>query len=288
MSKQLLKTVGEFIYGEEWQAPLSRDLGVNERSMRRWVSGTDGIPSGVWYELANKLEIWHRALGNLVRAVKQTSELVEVHAFKVWDGRAGEMVRVPRKSTAERIAMIGGQIIPDTAEWVAPSAVDTEGRMREANEARVRLLPEEYDLLAELNGRDGLARISHGRPRAGADRLVSAGYATSRPLNLSDIEYEITEKGRSALLLRDYGIWNSQFSAIEPHQFDDGLWYIKVSSEGDPAMMLGIGAATKLATHLRIIGAGELADRFEREIERARRYGGYSPQTSQPGVAAPS
>ena len=44
MSKELLKRVGEFIYGEQWQAPLARDLGVSERSMRRWVAGTDEIP----------------------------------------------------------------------------------------------------------------------------------------------------------------------------------------------------------------------------------------------------
>jgi hypothetical protein len=274
MSKALLKSVGEFIYGEEWQAPLARDLGVNERSMRRWVAGTDEIPRGVLSDLGARLEIWHRALGDLLRAVKQTSELVEVHAFKVWDARAGEMTQVRRKSTAERIARIGGKIIPDTAEWVVPSAIDAEGRIRQGDGAPVRLSPEEYDLLAELNGRDGLARISHGKPRGGADKLVAAGYTTSRSLNMSDIEYEITQMGRAALVLRDYGIWNTQFSAIEPHRFDDGLWYIKVSSEGDPATMLSIGAATKLATHLRIIGAEELANRFEKEVDGARRYGG--------------
>jgi hypothetical protein len=277
MSKQLLKIVGESIYGEEWQAPLSRDLGINERSMRRWVSGTEEIPRGVWSDLGNKLEIWHRALGSLVRDVKQTSGLIEVHAFKVWDGRTGDMVQVPRKSTAERIARIGGKIIPNTAEWLLPSAIDTEGRMREESGPRIRPSPEEYDLLAELNSRDGLARISHGRPRASADRLVSVGYATSRALNLSDVEYEITRNGRTALLLKDYGIWNTQFSSMEPHRLDDGLWYIKVSSEGDPATMLAIGAATKLAMQLRTIGAEDLADRFQKEIERARRYAGYSP-----------
>src|ERR1700730_4441841 len=48
MSNELLKRVGESVYGQQWQAPLARDLGVNERSMRRWVAGTDEIPRGVW------------------------------------------------------------------------------------------------------------------------------------------------------------------------------------------------------------------------------------------------
>lgn len=129
MSKELLKRVGTFIYGEEWQAPLARDIGVNERSMRRWVAGTDEIPRGVWRDLGDRLEIWHRALGHLVSAVKHTSGLVEVHAFKVLDGRLGDMVQSRGKSTAERIARIGGEIIPGSAEWVAPSAIDPEGRI---------------------------------------------------------------------------------------------------------------------------------------------------------------
>jgi hypothetical protein len=129
MSSELLKRVGEFIYGDQWQAPLARDLTVNERSMRRWVAGTDEIPRGVWRDLGSRLEIWHRALGHLVSEVKHTSGLVEVHAFKVWDSRAGDMVQPRGKSTAERIARIGGEIIPGSAEWLPPSAIDVEGRM---------------------------------------------------------------------------------------------------------------------------------------------------------------
>ena len=112
MSKELLKRVGTFIYGEEWQAPLARDLGVNERSMRRWVAGTDEIPRGVWRDLGDRLEIWHRALGHLVSAVKHTSGLVEVHAFKVLDGRLGDMVQPRGKSTAERIAKSAARSFP--------------------------------------------------------------------------------------------------------------------------------------------------------------------------------
>jgi hypothetical protein len=70
--------------------------------------------------------------------------------------------------------------------------------MRQENAVTTKLSSEDYDLLAELIRRDGPARISHGRPRDGAERLVAAGYATSRSLNLSDIEYEITQLGRTA------------------------------------------------------------------------------------------
>jgi hypothetical protein len=114
-----------------------------------------------------------------------------------------------------------------------------------------------------------LARISDGRPRHGAERLVAAGYATSRPLNLSDVEYEITPLGRTALVLNQYGIRSTNFSAIEPCRFEvDGRWHVKVTSVDQVPQMLGIGAATQLAAHLRTINAIELAERFERESQR--------------------
>jgi len=54
-----------------------------------------------------------------------------------------------------------------------------------------RLSPDDHRLLDEMNQRDGIARISDGRPRHGAERLVEAGLATSRALNVSDVEYEM-------------------------------------------------------------------------------------------------
>jgi hypothetical protein len=129
MSNALLRNVGEFFHGQEWQGPLTRDLGVNERSMRRWVAGSEPIPPGIWNDLGSKLEVYHRAVGLLLSAVKNTAGLVEVHAFRVWDQRTGEMVQPERKSTADRIARVSGEIIPGSAAWVSSTEVDPEGRM---------------------------------------------------------------------------------------------------------------------------------------------------------------
>jgi hypothetical protein len=97
-----------------------------------------------------------------------------------------------------------------------------------------RLSPEDYRLLDELNRSGGTARISDGQPRHGADRLVDAGLATSRSLNLSDVEYEMTPLGRKAHVLRQHGIVSTDIETIEPHQSDtDGLWYVKVCCPGD-------------------------------------------------------
>jgi hypothetical protein len=35
----ILKAVGEALYGRQWQAPLSRDLGVTDRTIRNWAAG---------------------------------------------------------------------------------------------------------------------------------------------------------------------------------------------------------------------------------------------------------
>jgi hypothetical protein len=36
----MLRAVGEAIYGDNWQSPLARDLGVDGRTIRFWVAGT--------------------------------------------------------------------------------------------------------------------------------------------------------------------------------------------------------------------------------------------------------
>ena len=54
-SRSRLARCGIALYGERWQSPLSRALGVSDRSVRAWVAGTRSIPAGVWGELATLL-----------------------------------------------------------------------------------------------------------------------------------------------------------------------------------------------------------------------------------------
>lgn len=53
--RSLLARCGACLYGERWQSPLARDLGVSDRSVRAWVAGTRSIPAGVWGELVTLL-----------------------------------------------------------------------------------------------------------------------------------------------------------------------------------------------------------------------------------------
>lgn len=70
MSKDLLRQVGEFLYGNEWQAPLARDISVGERSVRRWAAGTDEIPAGVWRDIGFRLESLQGDLEYLIGEVR--------------------------------------------------------------------------------------------------------------------------------------------------------------------------------------------------------------------------
>jgi hypothetical protein len=43
MTPALLRAAGEALYGPRWQSELARELGVSDRTMRRWIAG-DPIP----------------------------------------------------------------------------------------------------------------------------------------------------------------------------------------------------------------------------------------------------
>ncbi len=48
---RLLAECGAALYGERWQSPLARDLGVADRTVRRWVAGTSDVPAGLYVDL---------------------------------------------------------------------------------------------------------------------------------------------------------------------------------------------------------------------------------------------
>ena len=48
---ELLRRVGEKLYGQHWQTDLANAISVSDRSLRRWLSGQDDIPEGVWRDV---------------------------------------------------------------------------------------------------------------------------------------------------------------------------------------------------------------------------------------------
>lgn len=50
MSRVLVEA-GEALYGGQWQSALARDLGVSDRTVRRWAAGVYPMPAGVYVDL---------------------------------------------------------------------------------------------------------------------------------------------------------------------------------------------------------------------------------------------
>jgi hypothetical protein len=48
---RLLVEAGEALYGPRWQSELARDLGVADRTVRRWAAGTTDVPQGIYLDL---------------------------------------------------------------------------------------------------------------------------------------------------------------------------------------------------------------------------------------------
>lgn len=73
MSSKLLKDAGEALYGPRWQTDLARDLGVADRTMRRWIAGADDLPPGVSMDLWRLCEERAQTLDDLIVRLKTAS-----------------------------------------------------------------------------------------------------------------------------------------------------------------------------------------------------------------------
>ena len=68
--QQLLQAVGRALYGARWQCALAADLGVSDRTVRRWVAGEARAPLGVWNDLANTLRARHYLIDGTLQRVR--------------------------------------------------------------------------------------------------------------------------------------------------------------------------------------------------------------------------
>lgn len=73
MSNRLLREAGEALYGSRWQTEISRDLGVSDRTIRRWASGADDMPAGAMTDLWRICLERAQALDALAQRLKMAS-----------------------------------------------------------------------------------------------------------------------------------------------------------------------------------------------------------------------
>ena len=72
MHADLLKRVGEALYGAQWQSPLARDLGVSDRTMRRWAA-PEGPPDSIIGELLALVRARSTTLGEIAEALERAA-----------------------------------------------------------------------------------------------------------------------------------------------------------------------------------------------------------------------
>jgi hypothetical protein len=61
-----LADTGHALYGERWQSGLAADLGIADRSLRRWLNGEAPIPDNIWHEVRTLLIKRMDEIGGLV------------------------------------------------------------------------------------------------------------------------------------------------------------------------------------------------------------------------------
>jgi len=73
VTPDLLREAGEALYGARWQSDLARDLGVSDRTVRRWAAGSFAVPAGVWGLIHNLLRERGVAMANVRRRLKRAA-----------------------------------------------------------------------------------------------------------------------------------------------------------------------------------------------------------------------
>ena len=72
MSRLLVET-GEALYGPQWQSALARDVGVSDRTMRRWMSGASPVPAGLWLDLLRVTQERAQKLDDLAERLQEAA-----------------------------------------------------------------------------------------------------------------------------------------------------------------------------------------------------------------------
>src|ERR1700738_1566567 len=103
---------------------------------------------------------------------------------------------------------------------------------------------EDHKTLCDMVANDGRIRMISAAGKKSAKQLIELGYARIVPIDVMSLAIEITEKGRVAKVLPDFGIWSPDFCAIEPQPSEiDDQWVIKVSTVSRSPVLIDVANA---------------------------------------------
>ena len=64
-----LDRAGKALYGDRWQSDLARDLGVDSRRVRQWLTGDRRIPVGIWADICGLLRHRQMSIKNVLSSL---------------------------------------------------------------------------------------------------------------------------------------------------------------------------------------------------------------------------
>jgi hypothetical protein len=67
----ILRRAGEALYGERWQSPLSRDLGVTDRTIRNWAAARHDCPADLPQRLLRVLRTRGESVEHLITLIER-------------------------------------------------------------------------------------------------------------------------------------------------------------------------------------------------------------------------
>jgi hypothetical protein len=67
----LIRAIGEALFGSRWQTDLGDHLGVNRRTVQRWLAGQNEPQPGVWDDLEETLRERAAEQRRLCEAIRQ-------------------------------------------------------------------------------------------------------------------------------------------------------------------------------------------------------------------------
>jgi hypothetical protein len=72
---EIIRLIGEALFGSQWQSDLAKALGVSSRTVRRWVASEDRPRPGVWQDLRALLLDRERRIREILESEQLASRL---------------------------------------------------------------------------------------------------------------------------------------------------------------------------------------------------------------------
>lgn len=74
MKKETFIKTGVALLGPLWQTSLAKALKVNDRTVRRWISGEHPVPDGVSFDLLRLIEERIKTFHGLIQKIQKEQD----------------------------------------------------------------------------------------------------------------------------------------------------------------------------------------------------------------------